>query len=121
MSIAALLGAATGLYVLGMSFLPETAQSSLLYMPALFLNGVAQGGTRLGRKTYLVDYAPDDKRALYVGVSNSIVGVFTLAGALFGAVAQVASVDAAVALLIAALIAAALLARRLTPTGATPA
>jgi sugar phosphate permease len=119
MSIAAALGAVTGAYVLGMSFLPDAAQSSLLYMPALFFNGVAQGGTRLGRKTYLVDYAPDDKRALYVGVSNSIVGVFTLAGAAFGALAQVASVDAAVAVLVAALIAAALLARRLTPTGAT--
>lgn len=116
MSVAAGIGALTGAAVIGATFLPEAVQSSLLYMPALFLGGVAQGGTRLGRKTYLVDYAPRDKRPLYVAVSNTIVGVFTVGGAAFGALAQVVSVEAAVLVLVLALLLAAVLPRGLTPT-----
>lgn len=119
MSFAAGLGALTGAAVIGATFLPETVQSSLLYMPALFLGGVAQGGTRLGRKTYLVDYAPGDKRPLYVAVSNTIVGLFTVGGAVFGAVAQVASVEAAVLVLVLALLVAAILPRGLAATAQT--
>ena len=119
MTLAAGLGAITGVAVIGATLLPDAAQSSLLYMPALFLNGVAQGGTRLGRKTYLVDYAPAEKRPLYVAVANTVVGVFTVGGAAVGALAQVTSAELAVAVLVAALIVGAVLPRRLVATATT--
>lgn len=50
--------------------------------------GIAHGGARLGRKTYLVDMATQDKRAAYVAISNTAIGVLLLVGGAFGAVAQ---------------------------------
>ncbi|PMR73189.1 MFS transporter [Billgrantia endophytica] len=50
---------------------------------------VVHAGVRLGRKTYLVDMAGQDKRALYVALSNTITGVLMLlVGGLVGALAQ---------------------------------
>ncbi|WP_299310990.1 MFS transporter [uncultured Halomonas sp.] len=46
-------------------------------------------GVRLGRKTYIVDMAGSDRRALYVALSNTITGVLMLAvGGAVGALAQ---------------------------------
>ncbi len=46
-------------------------------------------GVRLGRKTYLVDMANQDNRALYVALSNTFTGVLMLAvGGLIGGLAQ---------------------------------
>ena len=45
-----------------------------------FLIAVFHGGARLGRKTYLVDMANQDNRATYVAVSNTLIGLFMLAG-----------------------------------------
>ena len=49
-----------------------------------FLIGLAHTGIRLGRKTYLVDMATADKRATYVAVSNTLIGVILLLGGSFG-------------------------------------
>jgi hypothetical protein len=49
----------------------------------LILN-VMHGGVRLGRKVYLVDMADSTKRAPYVAVSNTLIGVLMLAGGLIG-------------------------------------
>jgi len=47
------------------------------------LIGFAEAGVRVGRKTYLVDAAPENERPLYVAMSNTVVGAFTiLAGGL---------------------------------------
>ena len=46
-------------------------------------------GVRLGRKTYLVDMASQDNRALYVALSNTLTGVLMLiVGGIFGGLAQ---------------------------------
>lgn len=50
---------------------------------------VVHAGVRLGRKTYLVDMAGQDKRALYVALSNTITGVLMLlVGGMTGVLAQ---------------------------------
>ncbi|MBD3898161.1 MFS transporter [Halomonas sp. ML-15] len=50
---------------------------------------VVHAGVRLGRKTYLVDMAGQDKRALYVALSNTLTGALMLAiGGVIGALAQ---------------------------------
>jgi hypothetical protein len=50
---------------------------------------VVHAGVRLGRKTYLVDMAGQDKRALYVALSNTITGVLMLlVGGITGVLAQ---------------------------------
>ncbi|MFQ6550423.1 MFS transporter [Aestuariibius sp. 2305UL40-4] len=51
---------------------------------------IAYHGVRNGRSTYLVDMAPEDERAAYTAVSNTVVGVVLLvAGGLSAAVASV--------------------------------
>lgn len=46
-------------------------------------------GVRLGRKTYIVDMAGTDKRALYVAISNTLTGVLMLLmGGIIGLLAQ---------------------------------
>lgn len=58
------------------------------FLPVLFINGVAYAGARLARKTYLVDYAPDEDRPTYVSVANTAIGLFTLVAAGFGFIDQ---------------------------------
>ncbi len=50
---------------------------------------IVHAGVRLGRKTYLVDMAGQDKRALYVALSNTLTGVMMLVvGGMTGVLAQ---------------------------------
>ncbi|WP_088742848.1 MFS transporter [Cobetia sp. QF-1] len=50
---------------------------------------VAHSGIRLGRKTYVVDLASADNRALYVALSNTLTGVLMLVlGLMIGGLAQ---------------------------------
>lgn len=49
----------------------------------LILN-IMHGGIRLGRKVYLLDMATADNRAIYVALSNTIIGVLMLFGGLVG-------------------------------------
>lgn len=54
-----------------------------------FFITVAHQGTRLGRKTYIVDLADGNKRTDYVAVSNTMIGVLLLmAGVLSAIIAQ---------------------------------
>ncbi|QPM88912.1 MFS transporter [Pseudooceanicola algae] len=51
----------------------------------LFVLMLAYHGVRQGRSTYLVDMAPEDKRAAYSAVANTLIGcILLLAGALGG-------------------------------------
>jgi hypothetical protein len=54
----------------------------------LYLAAVAHQGVRIGRKTYLVDLANAGNRASYVAISNTVIGVFVLAGGGLGWIAQ---------------------------------
>ncbi|MFP3422257.1 hypothetical protein R0K19_23085, partial [Bacillus sp. SIMBA_161] len=50
---------------------------------------IVHHGVRLGRKTYLIDIANQDNRAMYVALSNTFTGVLMLVvGGLIGALAQ---------------------------------
>lgn len=50
---------------------------------------IAHAGVRLGRKTYVVDMAGSEKRALYVALSNTFTGILMLlVGGLLGAIAH---------------------------------
>lgn len=67
---------------------------------AVFLTlGIAVAGVRLGRKTYLVDAAPEDERPLYVAFANTLVGLLALAAAGLGLVAEAMGVPATIVLL----------------------
>jgi len=56
----------------------------------LFVLMIAYHGVRQGRVIYLVDMAPDDKRAAYTAVSNTVIGVLLLGSGVFGALASLA-------------------------------
>lgn len=56
----------------------------------LFVQMIAYHGIRQGRSTYLVDMAPQDGRAAYAALANTVIGVLLLiVGALGGAVSFV--------------------------------
>ncbi|MCM2560562.1 MFS transporter [Lutimaribacter sp. EGI FJ00015] len=53
---------------------------------ALFLQMIAYHGVRQGRSTYLVDMAPEEERASYAALANTVIGTLLLVvGALGGA------------------------------------
>lgn len=60
---------------------------------ALFGLMVSYQGVRLGRSTWLVNYAPEDNRAAYTAVANTTVGVALLAAGGFGVVASILGAD----------------------------
>lgn len=75
---------------------------------------VVHAGVRLGRKTYLVDMAGQDRRALYVALSNTITGVMMLVvGGMTGLLAQWLGTDWLLVFLAVMALAAALSATRL--------
>ncbi|WP_316015993.1 MFS transporter [Roseobacter sp. HKCCA0434] len=63
----------------------------------LFLLMIAYHGVRQGRSTYLVDMAPEDRRADYAAVSNTVIGLILLASGAFGALASLAGVEVTLA------------------------
>lgn len=54
----------------------------------LFVLMIAYHGVRLGRSTHLVDMADEDNRAVYTALSNTIIGLLLLAGAVFSVIAE---------------------------------
>lgn len=60
------------------ALLPAAAGSPFFYAAALFVLGVAHAGVRIGRKTHVVDLAGGDRKAEYVALSNTIIGVILL-------------------------------------------
>ncbi|WP_421792097.1 MFS transporter [Hyphobacterium sp.] len=63
----------------------------LFALPAMiFLVMIAYQGVRLGRSTHLTDMATEDTRAAYTALSNTIVGLVLIAGALFSLIAALA-------------------------------
>lgn len=64
----------------------------------LFILMIAYHGVRQARSTYLVDMAPEDGRAAYAAVSNTVIGVVLLGSGLFGAVASLAGAKVTLAI-----------------------
>ncbi|SHE37350.1 hypothetical protein SAMN02745148_00274 [Modicisalibacter ilicicola DSM 19980] len=75
---------------------------------------IAHAGVRLGRKTYIVDMATRDQRALYVALSNTLTGILMLiVGGIIGALAQWLGSDGLLLVLALCALAAAATAQRL--------
>lgn len=76
-----------GALALAFPFLPHGWQNFYAFLPVFFFNAVAHSGARLGRKTYLVDYAPKEERPTYVSVANTYMGLYTILTLAFGLIA----------------------------------
>lgn len=87
--------------------------SAWLYAGLFLTLSVSHGGVRLGRKVYLVDMATADTRAIYVALSNTLIGIAMLAGGLIGVLADLISVEAVILVLALLSLVAALWAWRL--------
>jgi len=94
MMLSALMGVFTGAFVILFQFLPDSLQNEYVFSITFFLIIISYGGARMGRKTYLVDYAPSDERPLYVSVANTFMGIMTLLSGLLSLVAGFFGVDA---------------------------
>lgn len=86
MGVAGLFSSAVGISAFAVSSPGLSPGASLwLYGGLFFLIGLGHTGIRLGRKTYLVDFAPADRRPSYVAVANTLIGVVLLASSGLGA------------------------------------
>jgi hypothetical protein len=96
MAAAGALAAGAGVLALVLAWLPAGDLTAWVYALAFLLAGMAEGGLRLGRKTYLTDGAPPDERPLYTAFANTAVGVLALGGGLLGLLADLATPAAAI-------------------------
>ena len=79
MALAAALAGVLGVGVLAaLSGGPVLAGSIGFYAAVLFVLGTAHAGVRIGRKTHVVDLAGGDRKAEYVALSNTVIGVLLL-------------------------------------------
>jgi len=90
MASAAGISGLLGLAVLGVvSLEPDLTGSILFYAAILFVLGFAHAGVRIGRKTHVVDLAGGNRKAEYVALSNTLIGIMLLLiGGFTGALLQ---------------------------------
>ena len=74
---------------------------------------ISYHGVRVGRSTYLVDMAPEDKRPEYTAVANTVIGVVLLGVGLLGAAFAAIGAAATIAVFAVMCVLAALLSRGL--------
>ena len=79
----------------------------------LYLLMIAYEGVRNGRSTHLVDMAPENRRAAYTAVSNTIIGAVLIFGGVFGVLAGIAGPGAVLLVFAAMCLGAAALAQGL--------
>lgn len=90
MLYSALLAIVSLVLALGLSLFPHGGLQMGLFGAAFLVLALAEAGVRLGRKTYLVDAAPEEDRPTYVAFSNTLVGIITLLAGTLGLLAQAA-------------------------------
>ncbi|HUG84467.1 MAG TPA: hypothetical protein VMM13_07870, partial [Euzebya sp.] len=78
----------------------EAADNALLYPAAYLLLALAHTGSRIGRKTYVVDLAEGNRRTDYVAVSNTAMAVILLAAGGMTAAVAVAGAEWGLAALV---------------------
>lgn len=79
MAIAAILAGMLGVVVVAtLNLAPGLTDHIAFYAAILFVLGIAHAGVRIGRKTHVVDLASGDRKAEYVALSNTIIGVLLL-------------------------------------------
>ena len=81
-----------GLVAVYLSIFPFSDE--LVYGLIIFLVVSALSGLEVSRKTYLTDATPPDQRALYVATTNTLAGIASIVGLLFGVIAQFAGLTA---------------------------
>ncbi|MDX1647383.1 MAG: MFS transporter [Longimicrobiales bacterium] len=69
---------------------PGYTNRSWVLPTGLFILMVAYQGVRVGRSTHIVDMVGEEKRAAYVAISNTAIGILLVGGSAFGALAQLA-------------------------------
>lgn len=94
--IASFLGIALFFIVL---FIESLRSEIWLYPLAFFILGIAHGGVRLGRKTYVVDMAKGNQRTNYVAVSNTVIGIILLFTGALSALVSVFSTEGVILVL----------------------
>lgn len=94
---------AVGLLGLGalavLALFPAVAETVGFYAAVLFLLGIGHSGVRIGRKTHIVDLAGKDKKAEYVALSNTIIGVLLLIIGAFSSLTMAFGINVGVATL----------------------
>ena len=110
-----LMSIVVGAATLALIWLPTAWQTPLVLAVAIFLIGVGKSGVRLGRKTYLVDGAPEENRPTYVAVTNTLIGITTLASGSLGLIAEFLSVRALLVTFLALIALGVLVAWRMPP------
>ncbi len=112
--IAPFLGVAVGVLFFLMPVLGGVAAGTVAHGVVLFLHNIAYAGARVGRKTYLVNAASNENRAVFAAGANTAIGAVTLAmSALVSAVTGIAGTVSSAVMLLAMLSGGALLALRL--------
>jgi len=117
MAYGGMVGTAAALLALGLGWLMGGEYTAWWLATVIFITGFAQAGTRMGRKTYLVDAAPKDERPLYVAVSNTLVGIIFLSSALIGLLAGLIGVQGVIIVFTLMMVAGSLMALRLPDAG----
>ncbi len=92
--VAALLGAVVGY----MCFFEAGALDQPVFLGAIFINGLAHAGVRVGRKTYLVNLSGGNKRTDYVAVGNTLIGVLLIVAGLITGLIALLSIEWTLAL-----------------------
>ena len=100
MTYAIIIASVMGIVLFLIVTFSETLRSQLwLYPLSFFILGIAHGGVRLGRKTYVVDMAKGNKRTDYVSVSNTVIGLILLVTGGLSALVSVVSVEGVILVL----------------------
>jgi MFS family permease len=115
MAAGAVIGAVAVTVAVALDRAPVDLRSAELYAVVFVILGLAEGGVRLGRKTYLVDMAPAGEKGTYKALTNTVVGVVMLVAGGLGAVAQAVGVELFLGGLGAMMLAGAILSWRLPP------
>jgi len=100
MAIAVLIASGLGIILFFIITYLDTVRSLVwLYPVAFFILGIAHGGVRLGRKTYIVDMAKGNQRTDYVSVSNTVIGIILLFTGGLSALVSLISIEGVVLIL----------------------
>lgn len=100
MAIAVLIASGLGIILFFIITYLNTVRSLVwLYPVAFFILGIAHGGVRLGRKTYIVDMAKGNQRTDYVSVSNTVIGIILLFTGGLSALVSLISIEGVVLIL----------------------
>lgn len=98
-AVASTTAAVLSLAVAAWGWASFSEHSARWFYPLVFLGlGIAHAGVRMGRKTYLVDFAEGNRRTDYVAVSNTAIGMLLLLSGLIGALTSLVSIEATLVL-----------------------